>query len=256
MGISTSNIPTTPTGGFVQKGLKPGNVKCALRSVKLEKQEFVKERDEYMLMLQLETEPIPNFTGFDIVFGDPTKGQYKGQTGRVKASSFNYYDGVNTFNYPVTVEESMLGFLKELCTELGCANWLDAQNNKHETIQQFVEAFDKEKPFANIFINYCIGGRCYQNAKGYDAYDLNLVRGGDGFKGFCGDAALVVKFDATKHIRKQKPKELENGFDAKEGVKVQTVNETHTSAVQEDFKAQQAGLPVKEEDNDLPFKLD
>ncbi len=240
--ISTKTLTNTSSdsggGTFVQKGLKPGNHKLALRAIKLEKQTYVTTRSESMLMLMLETEPLANFIGFDRVTGDKSKGYYSGQVSRVRASSFNYYDGQNVNGQDVSIADSALRVVVDLCTELGCSSWVTTNDEKYATIEEYVIAFNNEKPFENIFINYCLGGKSFINKKGYQQFDLNLIRGGDGFKSFCGDLSQVVKFDKEKHIYHSKPKTLEPGISTK------IVEQPHLKGINEDFKAQQNKLGV------------
>ena len=75
----------------------------------------------------------------------------------------------------------MLKFLKNLCVELDIVSWLDAQDNKYDTIEELFTAFNTEKPFAGKAIEYCLCGKEYLNKGGYINYEL-LIMGERSFR--------------------------------------------------------------------------
>lgn len=221
MGKISTTTPagnTGGSGGFIQKSLQPGITKCVIHGIKLEKAPFIKERDGYFLTLSLEgPEQGGTFEGFPKVFGDAAGIKFKGQQSFVKSSTWDYYDGKTGNGYDCSVQDSVLGFLQELCAELGITTWLTSINGKYDTIQEIVQAFDREKPFAGIWINYLLASRVYQNKGGYDAHDLHLIRSSKEGKAFCGDLAQVLPFNKDKHIYRPKPKTLTEGFEGAGG---------------------------------------
>ncbi len=263
--ISTKNTPANTGGGFfAQKMLQPGVNKCVIHGIKLEKAQYITQREEYFLTLSLEGEP--QKVGFDGFLKDPankTGPKYAGQQAFVKSSNFGYFDGTTNNGYPCTVQDSVLGFLYELCTELGILPWLHSIDNKYDTIQEIVQAFDKEKPFEGIWINYLLAAKVYQNKAGYDAYDLHLVRSTKEGKAFCGDFAQIMKFDKDKHLFKPKPKDPKPAAETK--------SETpHTDAINADFQTQKQAMGnpfpennvvetttdiVVDDGSDLPFDV-
>lgn len=239
-------------GGFIQKSLQPGITKCVIHGIKLEKAPFIKERDGYFLTLSLEgPEQGGTFEGFPKVFGDNAGEKFKGQQSFVKSSTWDYYDGKTGNGYDCTVQDSVLGFLQELCAELGITKWLTSINGKYDTIQEIVQAFDREKPFAGIWINYLLGSRVYQNKGGYDAHDLHLIRSSKEGKGFCGDLAQVLPFNKDKHIYRPKPKALTEGFEGGEQKKttgINTTNKVSETPITDEMN-REAGTKVQENAN-------
>lgn len=210
MPISTKNAPTgnNSGGGFTNKSLQPGNVKCKVHSIKLEKAKYVTERDEYNILLSLEGEPLPApFVGFPVVFGDNNGERFKGQQATVRALQYNTYDGETPNGYTQSVENSVLGFLNDFVKETGCMDYWLSIDNKFDTIQEIIQDMDKAKPFANVWMTFCLGARSYINKAGYNSFDLHIVRADKGSKSFCADASQVMKFDKDKHIIKPKVKD-------------------------------------------------
>lgn len=263
MAIDTKNVPSG-NGKTVNKALQPGNVRAKIHDVWFKKEEYAKDRPEYMLYLQLEGEPVGgDWKGFSKVYGDPNSGTFDGPSGRVRASQYNFYDGSSPNGYEQNIQKDVLGFLRDLCEQTGCLEWFQNLDGRFETIALIVDAFNKEKPYRDVFINWCLGAREYKNKAGYPAYDLSVVRSTVGKRGFSADENKVVKYDPAIHLRKQKPKELPNGFDAKPEVKSEGV---HTDALKADHAAQQQALkqpdkmpeanPIASNDDDsLPFDL-
>jgi hypothetical protein len=233
MAISTKTTPSENGGGFIQKSLQPGVTKCVLHSIKLERLAYIKEREEYTLTMSLEGMPQGgSFVGFPKVFGDNAGQKFAGQQSFVKSSNWGYYNGKTQNGYDCSVQDSVLAFLKELATELGILSYWEGPEicDKYNTIQEIVEAFNRDKKYAGIWINYLLASRVYQNKAGYDAHDLHLIRSTKEGKAFSGDVAQVLKFDSTKHIYRPKPKTLENGFEAKKEEPAKTGISTKVSA--------------------------
>lgn len=250
---------TTPAGntgggtGFIQKSLQPGIAKCVIHGIKLEKATFIKERDGYFLTLSLEGPEQQGgaFEGFPKVFGNNGGEKFKGQQSFVKSSTWDYYDGKTGNGYECSVQDSVLGFLQELCAELGITKWLTSINGKYDTIQEIVQAFDREKPFAGIWINYLLGSRVYQNKGGYDAHDLHLIHSSKEGKGFCGDLAQVLPFNKNKHIYRPKPKPLTEGFEGGEQKKttgINTTNKVSETPITDEMN-KESGIKVQENAN-------
>lgn len=263
MAIDTKNTPSSGAK-FTPKNLLPGNVKAAVRGIKLEKQTYITERDEYALVITLETPPIGgNFVGFKKDYTNPNSETYAGQSGRVKSSPFNLYTGVSPNGYEQDLQKDVLGFLRDLCEQTGSLEWFHGIHGKYETLAMIIEAINKDQPYKDVYLHWCLGAREYKNKAGYPAYDLSVVRSTVGKRGFSADENKVVKYDPAIHLRKQKPKELPNGFDAKPEVKSEGV---HTDALKADHAAQQQALkqpdkmpeanPIASNDDDsLPFDL-
>lgn len=199
MALDTKNIKGGGDGG-VPKTIHPGNHKCKVNSVHLE--EFKFKPGSYHIILGLETEDKgPDFEGFMIDKNNESLGRHKGQVGKVKSTEWAYADGTTKSGVEISRDGEILKFMKNFCTALGINKWLEDQDGKHDTIEQLVEAFGKEKPFADKFIDFCIGGKEYTNKNGYTDHDLFLPKYS---KAGAAYGAKVVTFDPVEHIRKKK----------------------------------------------------
>lgn len=192
--IKAGNSPTPKT-------LQPGNSKCSINSIELE--EFKYKPGSYYIMLHLEGPDLgPEFEGFFIDKDNETLGRHKGQVGKVKSSEWAYADGETKSGISIKRDDEILKFMKNLCTALDISNWLIAQNDKHDTIESLINAFNVEKPFANKVIEYCIAGKEYLNKAGYTTYELflpNFSKAGAPF-----GTKKVITFNPMEHIKKKK----------------------------------------------------
>lgn len=196
--LNTKDIKTQGEGGL-PKTLQPGNVTCKINGVRLEEFKFIK--GALHIILSMEGQELENFEGFFIDKNNEKLGRHKGQVGDVKAAEYAYADATTKNGNEINRDAEMLKFLKNLCVALEIDNWLVAQNDKHDTIESLFNAFNKEKPFANKFITYCIGGKEYTNKNGYTSYDLFLPKFAKGSSPF---GKNVATFNAADHIRKKK----------------------------------------------------
>ena len=200
--LNTKDIKTG--GGGTPKLLQPGNAVCTITAVTLEPFKF--KEGGYHLVLSLEGPDLgKDFEGFFIDKNDESKGRHKGQVGQVKAGEWAFADGVTKGGVEISRDAEILKFVKSLCVALNITEWLDAQDDKHETIESLIQAFDKEKPFANKPLEYCIGGKEYVSKQGgYTNHELFLpkfVKGGAPFSAIGGNC---IKYDVESHLRKKK----------------------------------------------------
>ena len=202
--LSTKNIKTE--GGGIPKSLQPGNHKCKIVDVELEDFKFIK--DAKHLRFYLETEPLKEgFEGFFIDKANESKGRHMGQVGWVKASEWAFADGTTKGGVEVSRDQDILKFIKTICQAFGRKDWLDAQDDKHDTIESLITAFIKEAPYKGAFLNWCIGGKEYQNKQGYTNYDLFLPKfnkAGVPFESLTASPSKLIKFKDEEHIRKAK----------------------------------------------------
>lgn len=203
--LSTKNIPT---GSGMSKSILPGAKVVKINSITLDTVPY--DQKAYHLTLHCETEPIDGLDGFFIDKDDPSKGKYLGQIGRVKCSMYPFSDGVTKSGIKIDRDRTILQAVKNLAAELGYMDWFEAQDNKFNTIEDFVTHLDKTKPFKNIYFNAVIGGKEYDK-NGYTNYDLFLpkfdkvskpVEKIDNIPSTASTASLV-KYDPETHIRKQ-----------------------------------------------------
>ncbi len=195
--LNTKDIKT----GGTPKLLQPGNAVCKINKVALKP--FTFKPGGYDLILSLEGPDLGSgFEGFFIDTSDESKGRNKGQVGQVKAGEYAFADGETKTGVPVLRDAEILKFIKNLCTALGIMSWLEAQDDKHDTIEQLIDAFNNEKPFAGKTTEYCIGGKEYLNKGGYMNHELFLVKSNK--IGVAFGNSKVLTFNPAEHIRKKK----------------------------------------------------
>lgn len=204
MALSTENLVES-TGGGLSKTIKPGNVTAKIHSIVLEDFKFIP--DAVHVVLNLETAPIEGFEGFAIDKDNPALGNYKGQVGRVQASQYAFADGTTKTGIEIKRDNNVLIFLKKICTALGKDEWFSAQNNKHNTIHEFVDAFNRDKVANDIYLDFCIAGKEYENKSGYIAHNLFLPKPTQSAYAFAAvDSKKVMNFNENDHIvRLSKP---------------------------------------------------
>ena len=168
MGLSTTDLTTEGSGGM-PKTIAPGNHELKINSIRLDEFRFIE--GAHHLLMEMETMPIEGFEGFMRDRDDDSKGRYKGQIGRVKASQYAFADGETKSGIKIQRDRSVLMFLKNLSNALGINDWFTEQDNKHETIHDFVKAFNETAPYQDKYLNTCLAGKEYENKSGYLAYD-------------------------------------------------------------------------------------
>jgi hypothetical protein len=215
MALSTTDLGTGGSG--VPKTITPGNHVLKINSIELEEFKFIP--GAYHLMLHVETEPIEGFEGFLIDKDDESKGRYEGQIGKVKASQYAFADGETKTGIKIQRDRSILIFLRTLAHTLELDSWFVEQNDKHDTIEDFVHAFNKSAAFRNTYLEFCIAGKEYESKSGYTNYDMWLPKA-EGKKYAFGaiEDGAVITFDETKHVKKMEVKDVksfgdENDFD-------------------------------------------
>ena len=204
MGLSTTDLGTG--GGGQPKTISPGNHLLKINSIDLEDFKFIDNAKH--LMLHVETEPIEGFTGFMIDKDDESKGHYAGQIGRVKASQYAYADGETKSGIKIQRDRSILMFLQGLSKAFEFYDWFINEDGKHATIEKFVDALNKAKPFKDKYIDFCVAGKEYEGKTGYINFDMWLPKA-ENKKYAYGDN--VMTYDETKHLKKIEIKEVK-GF--------------------------------------------
>lgn len=223
-GISTKDIQTG--GGALPKTLQPGNRVIKIDKIYLEEFPF-KEGGYHIVMNTQGADLGADFEGFFIDKDNESLGRHKGQVGRVKASEWAFADAeLEKSGTKIVRDDEILKFLKNLCEATGCEEWLIGVDNKFNTIEELIGAFNDEKPFADKFLNVCLSGREYMNKQNYIQHDLyfpKFTRNGIPFESESVDSAAsrVYAFDPENHIKKlKKAKEVENfegGADGADG---------------------------------------
>jgi hypothetical protein len=207
MALSTKDLNTAGSG--LPKTISPGNHKLKINSLELENFSFIP--GAMHLLLHVETEPIEGFEGFMVDKDDESKGKYAGQIGKVKASQYAYADGETKTGIKIQRDRSILIFLQGLCKTAGINEWFTEQDGKHDTIEDFVEAFNATAPIKDKFLEFCIAGREYEGKTGYTNYDMWLPKA-ENKKYAYGEVeeGKVITFDESKHLKKLETKEVKS----------------------------------------------
>ena len=198
MALSTTDLGT---GTGMPKTITPGNNILKINSVTLEEFTFID--GAYHVMLNVETPPIDGFEGFMIDKDDESKGHYAGQIGRIKASQYAFADGETKTGVKIQRDRSIMIFLKNLAHSFGIDEWFIAQDNKFDTIEDFVKNFSDNAPIKGKYLNWCVAGKEYMGKTGYTNYDLYLPKG-EGQKYAYGDpeTGKVLEYNEAKHLKK------------------------------------------------------
>jgi hypothetical protein len=199
MALSTDDLGNSGSG--LPKTINPGNQLLKINNIDLEDFKFID--NAYHMILHVETEPIEGFQGFALDKDNPDKGHFKGQIGRVKASQYAFADGETKTGIKIQRDRAILMFLQNLCKTMGINEWMTAQHNKHNTIESFVEEFNKTASIKDKYLEFCIAGKEYVGRTGYTNYDLWLPKAQSGKYAF-GEVGSdkVIIYDESKHLKK------------------------------------------------------
>lgn len=208
MALSTEDLGGG-TGSSLPKTISPGNHILKINSVTLDEFKFID--NAYHLMLHVETKPLENFEGFSIDRDNPELGNYKGQIGRVKASQYAFADGETKSGIKIHRDRSILIFLQNLCKSMGINEWMSNQHNQHETIEDFVKAFNDTAPYKDKYLEFCVAGKEYVGRTGYTNYDMWLPKAQNGRYAF-GDVenGKVILYNEEQHLKKLENKPIES----------------------------------------------
>lgn len=200
-------------GPNVPKTLSTGTHVCKINSIKLDVSPFDKEA--FFLNINVESEPMgDDFEGFLIDKDNPDAGRHLGQVGRIRSNEYPYKDGSTKSGIKVFKDLEILKAVQNISRVTNSLAWMEANNNKHETIEEYVQAFNNDAPFKDVFIKMCIGGREYFKDN-YPKYDLFLVRPGKGQVSMeradvAEENSKLVKFNEEVHIKRKKVETLES----------------------------------------------
>jgi len=198
MALSTTDLGK---GTGVPKTITPGNQILKINSIHLEDFSFIE--GAYHLILNVETPAIDDFEGFLIDKDDESKGHYAGQIGRLKASQYAFADGETKSGIKIQRDRSIMIFLKNLAHTYGVDEWFIAQDNKYDTIEEFVKNFSANAPIKDTYLNWCVAGKEYMGKTGYTNYDLYLPKGeGNKYSYGTSESGKVVEYNETKHLKK------------------------------------------------------
>jgi len=206
MALSTTDLKEGGSG--LPKTISPGNHILKINSVILEDFKFIDNAKH--LVLNVETEPIADFEGFMIDKDDESKGHYAGQIGRVKASQYAFADGQTKTGIKIQRDRSVLMFLQTLCKSLDINDWFVSQDNKHDSIEDFVDAFNNNAPFKDIFFSACVAGKEYENKNGYTSYDMWFPKGNKDGYAITSKGGKVLPYNESEHLKKMETKPVDS----------------------------------------------
>jgi hypothetical protein len=206
MGISTKDLGG---GSGMPKTITPGNHVLKINSVALEEYSFIP--NAYHLIMNVETEPIDGFEGFMVDKEDESKGHYAGQIGRVKAGQYAFADGQTKSGIAVNRDRSIMIFLQNLSNTLGINDWFVNQDNKYDTIEDFVKAFNKEADYKDKYLSFCVAGKEYMSKSGYTNYDMWLPKGEKGKYAFAEpNSSKLLTYNEHIHLKKLEVTEVKD----------------------------------------------
>lgn len=211
--ISTKNIKETGSSN-TPKTLSPGNITFKINNIRTEGVPY--KSDALNIILDVEGPDMgSDFEGFLIDKDDASQGRYAGQVGKIKCSEYPYADATTPKGIEISREVEMLKMLKDLCKATNSLEWLDSQDQKHETMQSMIEQFNADKPFKDQMLRACVCGKEYQNKNGYTNYDMFFPRfGKDGvpFENVSVDESKsrLITYNADIHIKKSKVTEVKS----------------------------------------------
>jgi len=209
MGLSTKDLVNENGGGGMAKTIAPGNHTLKINSVVLEDFQFIDGAKH--LVLNVETEPIDGFEGFLIDKDDESKGKYKGQIGRVKASQYAFADGQTKSGIKIQRDRSLMMFLANLSKATGIMKWFEEQDNKFNTIEDFVKNFSDNAPLKDKYLDFCVAGKEYENKSGYTAYDMWLPKAENNKYAYGEEGSdRILKYDEAKYLKKLEVKPVDN----------------------------------------------
>lgn len=216
-GLSTKDVKTG--GGGLPKTIAPGEHILKINSVELKRFPFMEESQGYFLMLDVETEAIDGFEGFFIDVNDHSKGQYAGQIGQIKTNKFYYKDGQTKSGIEVSRDMEILKQIKNLCIASDAMDWFDDADGKYDTIEEFVEAFNKSNVFDGKWYKFCVAGKEYERNNGYTGFDLflpKLNRGTVAFEAKDAKISKLIAYNESDMLEKLSPKEVNDFGDGEE----------------------------------------
>lgn len=203
MALSTTDLGKEGGSGL-PKTIAPGNYLLKINSVALEDFKFIP--NAYHLVINVETEPIEGFEGFLIDKDNESLGRYAGQIGRVKASQYAFADGKTKTGIEVQRDRSILIFLQKLCKTLSINDWFVAQDSKHDTIEELIQAFNDDAPFKDKYFDACVAGKEYEGKSGYTNYDMWFPKDGKGVYAIAPKGGSVLSYNEDEHLKKMETK--------------------------------------------------
>jgi len=216
--LNTKSIETSSASSKVAPVIKPGNHQLKINRIYLEEPRYQTPDKEYFLMLDVETAPVndPEFKGWT----DPNGNPYQGQIGRVKYSYYSFKNATLDSGTKIDMVEKILQALAILAQNLDAREVLDSV--EEETLEAFVDSASAAL-CPTAFLQFCIGGKEWENKDGYTNYDLFLPKPQKGAYPFGSlESDKILTFDSNDHIvaNKKAAREPINSFSPESGLDV------------------------------------
>lgn len=235
--------------------IPPGNVQAKINSIELRDRPYKTKEGDIItdVVLNLETKPITDvtFKGLKYDYTNPASATYKGQVARVRLNEWGFKD-VNRTDFTITKEDDILRHLKSLFMETGQLAWFTAQDDKMgvKDIKRFIEAINKDQPFKDFYMYYCLASRQYINKNNYKTDDIFLPKyDKEVGKPFSVEMKDLIQFNIEKHVTPPKTKEVTSFEPVKE---TPTNTETTTTATTQNGQA--VNNPLKNEEEDINWE--
>lgn len=207
MALSTKNVKVKA----LPRTIEPGIRVVKINAISLKPAKFPEDGDPLDLILHIEgVDQGDNWEGWLIDRNDESKGRYKGQTGRVRATRYPFSNGNYPGGEPIIRDERILGFIKLLAFELGVTRQLDCVETA--TIEEFVNAASPILAGTDQWLNMCLCGREY-NSNGFTNFDLYLPKPQNGQKPFENaerEPSKILQFRDDMILRKSASMSVES----------------------------------------------
>lgn len=202
MSLSTKQIKVGGGGSNESKTLDPGNQTLFITDIALKEAMF--KEGHFDLILNVRGPVIEGFEGFLVDKDKPELGHLSYKVGKVRATEWPMGDSETKTGVKIFRDLEILKQIKLLCIATGNEKWFDDQDEKHDTIEQFVDAFKNDKPFLDKGFFACLAGKEYKNKSGYNQFDLYFPKYSKSGAAFSNIEKNVVKFDEETHIKRKK----------------------------------------------------
>jgi hypothetical protein len=246
------------TGGtYVSKEIKPGQAIAKINRISIEKKKTPKDPavPEYEVFIELETRPMGNdFVGFDKVFGDPSKGQYLGQTKKIKMSNwpikaYSYNDKKTgkpvTRNVAVQIGE----FFQKVLNIVKTPNWITENQSKFKTIEEFVDGFNRSKVFKDVYFKWLLAATEKINTAGYPVYYMFLPD----YKSYVPGETVKVCIAAEKEEVGEYDKSIHIIKDKKQAEESEALNNAAADDDDDSFAGDDDDSLFDMDDEDAPY---
>jgi len=190
---------------FVQKGLQPGTHQCSILDLKLEKPPY--DPNQYNLVFSLMGPELgDDFEGFQVNRLDPSKGNYKGQIGNVKANQYGFKD----WEYKgktISRDESIQNFLGTFLKQVNLLDQFQGQNINAESIEDLVAEIRAFLIKGEYTFFFTLGAqRYYKDGSEYPNYALYLPKRLEGKFAYASTAedSKLAAFNEAIHVYDKK----------------------------------------------------